>query len=246
MKLGLITPTRGKERAAFVEQAARLIHSQTYKPAAWYVIDYTPKGDYVDIAERVQAGLELALTDGITHLAFWEDDDYYREDYLSNMLPHLDDSVIMLGSSFMPLYHLRMRRWGLEYHGGNHGVSLHRTIASTRYLKAAMDVNTLSPEQAQRMWWLDNYLWATARASKLHCKIVNTGLLDCITIKHGVGKCGTRCHVGEGFERVYVYPDPDMHWLRQFTGNAFPFYEAQSNKLIALNTVHQEVPCLLP
>lgn len=230
IKLGLITMTRGTERAAFVEQAERLIYKQMYQPYKWYLINYKPRGDYFDIVERVRVGLDRALTDGITHLAFWEDDDYYRADYLSNMVNHLD-GIDMLGSSFLPMYHLRIRRWGLEYHGGTPSISLHRTIASTRFLHNALSEYVLPAKQAERVKFLDGVLWAQARRDGLTCKVVNTELFDCVTMKHGVGKCGMHCHTGVDYDHIFQYPDPDMHWLSRFTGDDFEFYKEQSHIL---------------
>ena len=230
MRLGLITPTRGKERAAFVQQARVLVAKQQYPPAGWYIVDHTPTATGVDMVERIRIGLDRARREGMTHVAFWEDDDYYREDYLANMIPHLAAGNVLLGSSFMPTYHLGIRRWGLEYHGANKGVSLHRTMGTLDFITKAMDA--VAADEQRAMWWVDRHLWDRAREANLQCMIVDTELFDCVTIKHGVGLCGTRSHNGQQ-PQVFVYPDPNMHWLKRFTGDDFPFYAQVSNKLSA-------------
>ena len=227
MKLGVVTPTRGGEREAFVAQARQLCAKQTYKPANHYIIDYRPKGQYVDMVERILLGVELAHRDKCTHLAIWEDDDYYRYDYLANMAEQLTDDTAMMGSSYTPTYHLGSRRWGLEQ-AHTTSVSLHRSVGSVKFLHWAL--THITDEKAKGMWYMDHHLWATAVAVKAKAQVVNTELFDCVAMKHGIGMCGSGYHNRKRTD-VYPYTDADMHWLKKFTGDDYAFYASQSQVL---------------
>ena len=240
IKLALITPTRGNERAAFVKQAARLIQKQTRQPDAWYLIDYAPAGNTIDLHLRLREGVRRARADNMTHVAFWEDDDYYRKDYLANMLHYLSEDTDILGETYVTGYQLKALRWylrpcGVTQGGVTRGADLHRTIASVYYME-----NSLYDAPIDSMCFIDHYLWEKAHATGVKYKYVDNAEIDCVTMKHGVGRCGTSFHRSEGPQVAKLFPnlDPTMVWLRKFTGEDFDFYEDQVK---TLNGVPQEV-----
>lgn len=227
MRLGLITPTRGRERAAFVEQAARLIRKQTYQPAAWYLVDYPPATKDFDLFERIQHGVISAKRDGITHLAFWEDDDYYRHDYLENAVKFVTDTTDIAGSKLDPMYHLKYKRWGLIQCDVK-TINLHRTIGSVDYIQRALD--NRGKINLKCAAFIDHILWESINDLNAKVVVKDASLLDCISMKHGTGLCGTAFH-GDKRHHLMPYCDPELHWLKQFTGDDFEFYEQQVKRL---------------
>ena len=87
MKLGVIIPTRG-DRPALLAHALTLLGRQTREPDELFVIDDKPSGPGIDTGKRIRSGLKRSLDSGMDHVAIWEDDDWYRQEYLQFVADH--------------------------------------------------------------------------------------------------------------------------------------------------------------
>lgn len=195
MNINVIIPTRG-DRPQFLKQAYKLIKQQTVQPTNIFTVE-SDKG----ITANYRAGYEKCKRGGI--VVPWEDDDFYKFDYIETMLNNWDDSFDILGVESTIYYHLKIKKYKVMRHPGR--ASMMNTV-----LKAGLKIDW--PKDSEP--FLDLALWKNMKGKLI-------GDIKTLGIKHGIGLT-----VGAGHNTMFPYDhdDSDGEYLRAFT-NSDPFYE---------------------
>jgi len=213
VRIVVITPTRG-DRPQFMEHCRWLVRQQTLQPDEHIVIDYPPVSDEPDYYDRALTGLTQAMRgDGKTLAMFFEDDDYYRRDYIATMYEqwkaHGEPSVFGAFGRYM--YNVVSRRFQRpQQYEGSGFAALCQTAVSEM------------PSALQRGEILDIPLWRAARTKGV---FVNHDIFT--SIKHQSGLRGTTEHE---YTMTHGEQDgPDMPFLRaRVDPYSFVFYRSLS------------------
>lgn len=161
MKIATLTTTRG-DRPQFVRQAVRLLDAQTRQPDVRYLVDTPPTSDRPDSYLRLQQGLQRAIRDHVTHLFFWDDDEYYAPTYIAAMLAHWPETTHVLGISNIVYYHLRMRRWV------ERDFPIHACMSATAIQVLPFTFYTFP---ASEPYLVDVALWRAARGAGINAEL---------------------------------------------------------------------------
>ena len=114
MNLGVIIPTRG-DRPKMLDHAFAMLSRQTIMADRVFLIDDPPRSPEIDVGWRYRLGLERAKNAGMTHVTIWEDDDWYRENYLEKARDLAIDGGLS-GFCDTWFYHLEtLRTWHLTH-----------------------------------------------------------------------------------------------------------------------------------
>ena len=84
MKIGVLIITKG-DRPKFLEHAKYLISEQTLQPDVIEVVD-EETNLAIDITYRYRVGCKRLVKKGCDLIIFWEDDDFYKFNYIQTML----------------------------------------------------------------------------------------------------------------------------------------------------------------
>lgn len=211
MIIGVLIPTRG-DRPQFLEHAKYLLSQQTKQPDHVLIVDEPPKDNKCDITYRYRTGCEKLFALGVDVILFWEDDDWYRQDYIEKMLtawlsigkPH----IFGLGDTIY--YHIKTNQYKIMHHPERSSM-----------------MATLLSKEAKIDWGKDDYaftdliLWKQLQ-SKATYKFNDT---ICLGIKHGIGMAGGSAH-SKKFR--YDHNDQDLKYLQKVVDpKSFIFYGRQ-------------------
>lgn len=182
MKIGVLIPTRG-DRPDFLIFALQQIEQQTRKPDFIEVVSDVPLSSKPDVTWRYRIGCDRLKAKGADIIVCWEDDDYYRPDYIERMIVGWENSnkPDLFGINSTIYYNITHQHWDLYRHG-------HSSMMST--LIKASAIGTFS-------WGDDNYsftdmqLWTKTRLSKITMAVKEP---LAVGIKHGHGLCGGGGH----------------------------------------------------
>lgn len=182
IKIGVLIPTRG-DRKQLLDFALKQIQQQIQQPQEIEVVNDAPVSDKPDITWRYRIGCERLVKKGCNFIVFWEDDDFYRKDYINAML----NKWIELGYP--------------DLIGLNH--TIYYNIFTQQYLKmfhnthASMMSTCISAAGVKKLnWGDDNYSFTdTIIWKQLKSKSLWTSKEEiCVGIKHGIGLCGGGGH----------------------------------------------------
>ena len=176
-KIGIILPTRG-DREEFLNIAKQYIERQTVKPHIIKIVDFKPKTNDLDITMRYRIGYE-EIRNQCDIVFFWEDDDWYREDYLEWMISMWNEHGCpkLFGVSESHFYHI-----------DEHYIKINHPRRACMY-------NTMVRSDLDIMWAVDKYrfmdmvLWNKHRGV-----LVNYDEVRSVGIKHGIGMPGSHNH----------------------------------------------------
>lgn len=217
VKIGILIPTRG-DRKQFLEFALQQIERQTIKEngneIVIEIVSDKPLSDKPDITWRYQLGCARLVEQGCDFIVFWEDDDWYRKDYIEWMLNHWID------------------KGKPELIGLNH--TIYYNIFTQQYMKwthahASMFSTCISKEGVKKTNWGDpNYsftdivLWKQLQGVLFQANPdISCG------IKHGIGLCGGGGH-REKFDH-YQKSDTNYEFLSSVVDEqAMNFYRTLS------------------
>jgi hypothetical protein len=187
-KFCLITPDRA-DRPEFIAHCLYQMERQTIKPGDHFIINDKPVNDEPDLIPRVRLGIEKARAAGYDIVFIIENDDYYPDNYLENMMnafasvPELEAVGV-----FETLY----------YHIFEQGYKLHKHPERSSLFCTAFRISSLD-----RFEWPDNkevfldlVLWQYFK--RYACLTLRTDNIP-VGIKHGVGLCGGKGHNGKGY-----------------------------------------------
>ncbi len=220
----LITPDRN-DRPEFTAHCLFQMEKQTIKPGNHFLINYKPKDDKPDLITRIRAGVELAKRAGYEIVFIIENDDYYPDTYLENMIEAFNTSPeIEAVGWFETLY----------YHIGAQKYKLHKHPERASLFCTAFKISALEgfkwPESTEV--FLDLVLWSHFKRYALLTQQNNKPIP--IGIKHGLGLCGGNGHNSE--LPYYTESDPSFIKLAEMVRNeSFQFYKSIVNNQLSIN-----------
>lgn len=218
LKIGVLVPTRGKERLEFVTNAIRLLSLQTVAPDVVEVIGEDPQSDACDITYRYRKGYnKLSHCDLIF---FWEDDDWYAPDYIEEMLREWNSAgrPDLFGTRFTMYYNLRIKKYFKMQHE-------QRASAMNTLIKSNLKFNWGKDSDP----FTDAWLWMTGQP--LSKALYTPTTVKSIGIKHGIGLTGGSGHV-ENLQRYINDDNEDMYWLKWIVDEeSYHFYCKVSHQL---------------
>lgn len=207
----IITPDRS-DRPKMLQFCKEQVSKFTIKPSKHYIIDYLPSKDTVDIADRLELGIEMAKSDGIDVVFVIESDDFYPTQYISRFGSFEGKSF--WGTEYSIYYNIKTRHWQYIHHDKR------SSLYSTGFrISALSDFNFYKCKDTP---FVDIALWEHAKwkAFRHESKfILNSGAIG---IKgHGEGMSG-----GKGHIMNLKNHDKEMIWLQSnTTPEAFEFYK---------------------
>lgn len=177
------------------------------------LMDGFPKTNNYDIIPRIREGINDAKIGEWDFAFIIENDDYYPDDYIKNILPLLD-GLDFIGWQNTFYYNIKTRRYSRLEH------ETHSSLFCTGFRLSALDDFEWPPDDYP---FLDIALWKHAKQSGKNWKLLRTDN-PCVGIKgHGMGKMG-----GKGHRMELMRADPDMKWFRDKLNDeeAFKFYQS--------------------
>lgn len=226
MKLGVLVPTRG-DRPELLEHARHMFNRQTAKPYRVLIADWTAPHKQSDIRRRLKLGCERLFDAGCTHVAIWEDDDWYAPNYIELVFFYLNEGCDLLGCRRTWYYGLHARAYLDLPHDGR--ASMHTTVLS----RAVFDG---FPWKGQEDKGLDIKLWRWAQGFNGVTKTLYT--LDAPVVlsmkQHCQGMTITGSQqVGQG-PGFWRFQDPNHDQLRKWLANdakSLEFYKRLSERV---------------
>ena len=227
MKIGVIIPTRG-DRPLFLKNCLRLIKNQTLQPYEVYFVDDPPTSDQCDITKRYRLGYDYFRNKGMDVLFFMEDDDWYHQDYLRQMVAqwvHCNKPELF-GTNYTIYYNIRLFKYFTMRH-------TRRSATMSTMILPDMDFDWCRDQEA----YVDSHLWFCAKhiksGKKLDGKVFRPEHEICVGIKHGIGKTGGENHTT--FLHRYLgngaTDDSTKIWLKKTVDfESFEFYSTYFNK----------------
>lgn len=208
MRIGVIIPDRG-DRPGFLNNCLRLVKKQTLAPTVICVVDRPALSEQCDITARYREGYDVMRGRKLDLVAFMENDDWYSLDYLEYMAKswHNAGRPEIFGTNEHACYHLMLNRYYYVTHRS-------RSMAMNTVLKADMDFKWCVDHEP----YTDAWLWRTLKG-----KLIKPEKNICLSIKHGIGKCGSNAHKKR--LNFFQLEDPDRVFLRNFVdAESFKFY----------------------
>lgn len=215
MKIGVIIPTRG-DRPEFLENCLRMLNAQTLQPHIVELIDFEP-GEQCDITKRYRIGYDRLRNKGLDGIAFIEDDDWYRPDYLEIMTTEWMKRGCpdLFGTMYTIYYHLRLKAWFEFQHD-------RRASAMNTLIKPDLNFEWCPDHEA----YTDLHLWKIA----LNGMTFRPKQVIAMGIKHGIGMCGGRNHT-DRLNR-FVNHDKELRFMKSvMDAESFEFYSKFEFKL---------------
>lgn len=208
MNIGIIIPDRG-DRPDFLENCLRMMQRQTMQPVEIAVVNDPPESEACDITKRYRIGYDRLRNKNLDLIAFIENDDWYHPEYLEYMSTVWEslNKPDLLGTKQTIYYHIKLRAHFTMYHN---------------FRASAM--NTLIKPDMNFKWCVDHepftdiHLWKTLTGN-----LFNAIGVYSIGIKHGIGKCGARCHTDK-LSR-FIFQDSNFEFLKsKIDEESFNFY----------------------
>lgn len=200
MKIAVIIPDRG-DRPEFLEHCKKMLSNQTLKPSAITFADWPAENDLCDITPRYKNAYHaLSLLD-FDCVLFMENDDWYSPEYIETMVHDWIESgkPDLMGIGYTYYYHIGIEKYIKFEHP-------RRASMMNTLMKCGLNPNWPKDEYP----YTDAWLWSRDQNPNLS-KVVVTGPIISIGIKHGIGKSGGEYHRTK-LER-YKDNDPDFQWL---------------------------------
>ena len=209
IKIGVIIPTRSEERKQFLEHAKWQIQRQTLQPDIVLLVDYKAESTEKDITQRYRRGFDhLINIEKCDCIICWEDDDYYKHNYIEIMVKlwvhHGKPTMFGFNNSYY--YNINDQKYFNVHHNGR--ASMMNTLVSKEILNTKWTVLDNDP-------WTDYRLWTTVK----NVKAITYNKVLCIGIKHNIGMCGGNNH-GTIYQNAHekdIIDDEGMLWLEANT-----------------------------
>lgn len=218
LRLGVIVCDPG-DRPEFKEQYEYLIRYQTRKAHIVHVEDEPKKDkDVCDLVPRMRSGCEF-LKDKCDLIVIVENDDYYSRNYFERVAVMWErfGRCDIIGFSQTIYYHLLPRSYMVLKHEGR------SSLFSTCIAASAVDKIKWPRDEEP---FLDLKLWR-----QLKGVAVEPAVIECIGIKHGLGKTVSMGQKPERYTETRSVKDENLEWLKGKTLSSFSFYEKLSDSL---------------
>ena len=213
-RICLITPDRN-DRTAFLEHCKWQMERQTLRAGHHFIINNPAIEGVVDIVPRIRKGIAEAKKSGSEYCLIIENDDYYPDDYIENIIKYFSRGTSMVGIDHTTLYSLQYQAIRSSIHPGR------ASLFCTAFKISGLD-NYVWPEDT--LLYFDRHIW------KHHCKKEFAFFQNPpIGIKHGVGFCPGNFHNGisNGKPMRNFVDDRNMDWLKSHVRReSFEFYRS--------------------
>ena len=213
--IGVLIITRG-DRPEFLNHAKYLLSQQTLTPDHILIFDEQPKSNEVDITYRYRKGTEILKQKGCEAIVFWEDDDWYRYDYLEKMVSlwQANGCPDIFGLNSSIYYHIHVNKF----------------LRITHKNRASM-MSTMINANAKIKWCDDNYAYTDMILWKqLKGVAINYPQNIALGIKHGTGLCGGGGHTTDWSR--YNENDEQKTFLKNIVdGLSFQFYTEKQTRI---------------
>lgn len=229
IKIGIVTPTRG-DRPAFLEFCRRQQERQSVQADMISIVDYPPESNEFDLIPRYRRGFEELFRRGCDVALLWEDDDWYCPEYVRIMVDEWIDAgkPDLFGINETLYYNIRIKMYQWLRHPGR------ASAMASMATKAVLGIN-FGQENGV---WMDLAMWQEIKNSK--AIPMPDGVVICIGIKHGVGRCGG---MGHRQAKFYAHRDHKYGYLETLIDEeAMEFYK--SGKLAANQRESRRAPGL--
>jgi hypothetical protein len=213
MNICLITPDR-RDRPEFLEHCRWQMKRQTLK-ADHFIIDDEPKEGVIDLVPRIKKGLEIAKSGNFDYCFIIENDDYYPDTYLENMIRNLGNQTL-IGIERTTYYSLETLNWRTFIHPGR------SSLFCSGFKVAGMSGFEFPHDETL---YFDLDLWKYPRTRHF---VVPDQMP--IGIKHGIGFCPGNFHQNQsnGKPSKWTFEDPELHWLKSnVRRESYDFYLKQ-------------------
>lgn len=203
IRVGVIVPDRG-DRPQLFANCKRLIMNQTLKPAEVIFVNYKPETNFVDITERYKTGYNHASKLNLDVIAFMENDDWYHETYLEQMVAAWQRAECpdIFGTDYTIFYHIKLFAHYTHTH-------IQRSMAFCTLIKPGLEFNWGPMDNP----YTDSQLFKELKRSYA---LWHPEKLICMGIKHGIGLPGGEGHTTklERFGPGRGTSDADKEFLR--------------------------------
>lgn len=215
-KIGVLIPTRSKERKEFLEHALYLLSQQSVQPDFIEIVDDEPISDEKDITYRYRIGFKRLVNKGADLIFAWEDDDWYHKDYIKTMINlwYIYGRPDCLGFNQTIYYNIKERKYVTLDHPER--ASMFNTLVTKNIVNIEM-----CPDNDV---WTDMHIWKTVKKSRT----IKPPKTLCIGIKHNIGLCGGVCHtsISQTTRRDYIIEDKNLEFLgNNIDENSLKLYE---------------------
>lgn len=222
--VAVLIPDKG-DRPTLLQNCLRMIGNQTRQPDKILVFRETSPYEGVDITWRYRNGYNRLK--GYDVVLFMENDDYYRPEYIEEMLAEWDRQgrPDMLGTSSTIYYHVGIRRYFVMKH--RERASMMNTL-----IKGGLEIKWPQDQEP----FTDMWLWMKPELNKFSRVVFTPQKTLSIGIKHGIGLCGGSNHKTRMHR--YVFEDGDLSLLKEIMQND----EDSLNFYAGLYEVLRQVP----
>lgn len=213
MNVVVLIPTI-KGREPFLRQAISLIEEQTYQPKQVIIVDDEPEVPGIDVAWRYLKGIERCKKAGADIIIFWEDDDWYKYNYIELMIKHwiLQGHPFIFGLRKTIYYNIVKRKYLLIEHPGR------ASMMSTMVTKEFMP--NWNEEHDQ---YVDMTLWKQRVPKSTMDNPFESPIA--IGIKHGIGSTAGGGHKWQ--DNKFPYGDQNLTYLSSIVDkDSLNFYSA--------------------
>jgi hypothetical protein len=215
-KIGVLIPSRGKERSEFVKFCLEQMQRQTRKPDEILLFDEEPKSEKPDITYRYRKGCQELTNKGCNLIVFIENDDAYSRNYIETIYTSwlLHDKPAIIGINSTIYYNIFNQKFKVLHHNG----------------RASMMSTAVTPAVNSVKWPDDNYSFTDLHLWK-QLKGVSFTVDNpiCVGIKHGTGMCGGGGHVTDWGH--FDQEDSDFEKLSKWVETeALNFYKSLAMK----------------
>jgi hypothetical protein len=201
MTTAVLIPTiKGREQ--FLQQAKNLISEQTITPSFIEIVDDEQRNlKVVDVAWRYKIGIQRCLKKGADVIIFWEDDDWYKYNYIELMLKHwvMKGSPDVFGISRTIYYNIVKRKYMFMDHPDR--ASMMSTMVTKNFKPKWED---------KQNPFVDLLIWKESEYKKRTWDIPFEKSIA-IGIKHGIGLCAGGGHRWR--DEKYPYDDSNLRFL---------------------------------
>jgi len=220
-KIAVITPTRG-DRKEFLKRCKIYVRSQTTEPNEFIIVDYEPipidLSTKIDQIKRIIKGVEIAKSSGCDKIIIMEDDGYYADNYIENVLNNWEDEF-MVGSNTIKSYHILLKKY-LNY-GANQQLCINgkklltgSTLSQTSFTVKFFN-NFLNGGMIGRHSNLDIDLWSYAELFNFPTKLIQNDSF--LAIKHDMSLCASGMHSNSSIWKN-ASEDPHFKYLEEVVG----------------------------
>jgi hypothetical protein len=220
LRLGVFVCDPG-DRPEFKEQYEYLIRYQTRKAHQVCIVGHLKENpDKVDIVERLRMGCG-SLKNDCDLILIVENDDFYSRHYFERMAVVWErfGRPDIIGFSKTIYYHLLTRSFMTLDHPGRSSLFCTAIAAS-----AVGKIKWPRDDEP----FVDLKLWR-----QLKGVAVDPAVIECVGIKHGLGKTVSMGQKAERYTPNRVTQDESMEWLKARTLSSFGFYKTLSENLRA-------------